>query len=215
MKSGGKMWLAMCAWLALCSLVASALHPVDWDWQPALAASEPWRWWTAAFVHWSAAHLAANLAALALVATLGAVAMAPLVITLAWLASWPLLHLGLLVQPELAHYGGLSGLVHSGVAVVAVFVAATEGGARRAIGLAMLAGLTTKITLEAPWDIALVFSTSADVPVAPMAHLSGAAAGLLCAVLALARGPLVHAEPEPALEPVPSDSPSTAKAETS
>ena len=213
MKSGGKTWLAMCAWPALCSLVASALHPTDWDWQPALAASEPWRWWSAAFVHWSAAHLAANLVALALVATLGAVATVPLVITLAWLASWPLLHLGLLVQPELAHYGGLSGLVHSGVAVVAVFVAVTEGGARRAIGVAMLVGLAIKITLEAPWAAAPPLSISADVPVAPMVHLSGAVTGLLCTLLALARGPLVHTEPE--LEPVASDSPSTAKAETS
>ncbi len=205
----------VCTWLALCSLVVKTLPTVAWDWQPALAATEPWRWWTAAFVHWSAEHLAANLAALALVAILGAVSTVPLVISFAWLGSWPLLHLGLLVQPELAHYGGLSGLVHSGVAVVAVFVAVTEGGARRAIGLAMLVGLATKITLEAPWAATLPFNVSADVPVAPMAHLSGAVAGLLCTLLALARGPIAYVESEPELEPVPSDSSSPAKAETS
>lgn len=210
MKSGGSLWLAMCVCLALCSLVAPALPAAAWDWQPTLAGSEPWRWWSAAFVHWSMAHLAANLAGLVVVAALGAAAGAPLVITLAWLTSWPLLHLALLVQPELTHYGGLSGLLHSGVAVVAVSAAATERGPRRHIGMAILAGLALKITLEAPWSAALPLNVGASVPVAPMVHLSGAVAGLLCALLALARKQRGQA----ATAPSESDPPSTAKPET-
>ena len=53
---------------------ASACRAAALDWQPALASSEPWRAWSAAIVHYSALHLAANLAGIALVAALGFVA---------------------------------------------------------------------------------------------------------------------------------------------
>ena len=60
----------------------------------------------------------ANMLGLVVVAVLGRVAQVPAVVALAWLVSWPLLHLALLMQPALAHYGGLSGVLHAGVAVV-------------------------------------------------------------------------------------------------
>ena len=189
MKPGGRLWLALCACLALGSLFALVLPTAALDWQPALAATEPWRWWTAAWVHWSTWHLAANLAALALVAALGRVAAVPAVIALAWVVSWPLAQLSLLLRPELTHFGGLSGLLHGGLTVVAVFVACTEVGRRRHIGLALIAGVATKIALEAPWGAALQHSNGVDIAIAPLAHLSGALWGAVCTLLALARGP--------------------------
>ena len=39
--------------------------------------------------------------------------------SLAWLLSWPLTQWGLMLQPELLHYGGLSGVLHGGAAIAA------------------------------------------------------------------------------------------------
>ena len=57
---------------------------------PALAAREPWRLFSAAFVHYSTLHLLANLAGAALVGALGFFARVPRRVVLAWLVAWPL-----------------------------------------------------------------------------------------------------------------------------
>jgi rhomboid family GlyGly-CTERM serine protease len=185
----GKLWLALCVLLALGSLLGWVVPATLWDWQPSLAAQQPWRWWTAALVHWSPLHLLTNLAGLAVIAAFGRVAAVPAVVTLAWLASWPLTHLVLWIKPELAHYGGLSGVLHGGVVVVALFVACTEPGRRRLIAIAVLAALCAKLLLEAPWGPALQRGGGWDIAVAPLAHASGAIVAALCTLLALARGP--------------------------
>lgn len=197
LNPGGKLWLAACVSLALGAFTGWFVPSALWDWQPTLAAHEPWRWWTAAFVHWSPTHLLANLAGLIVVAALGRVAAVPAMVTLAWLASWPLVHLSLLLRPELAHYGGLSGLLHGGVAAAALYVARVEVGRRRQIAIAILAGLLTKLLLEAPWGPALQQRDPWDIAVAPLAHVSGALMAALCTVLALARGPSLRAEHVP------------------
>jgi rhomboid family GlyGly-CTERM serine protease len=178
-------WLAMSALLAAGAAGAWFAPSAALDWQPPLAAAEPWRWWSAAFVHWSEWHLIANLAALAVLAWLGSVVRAPLLLTLAWLASWPMLHLSLLLQPQLAHYGGLSGMLHAGVAVLAVFIARHGAPRQRTIGALLLAGLILKILLEQPWAEPLARSGGSDIAVAPMAHATGAAWGALACALAL------------------------------
>ncbi|MCB1997160.1 MAG: rhombosortase [Burkholderiaceae bacterium] len=183
---GRRAWLSLCALAAAAALGGWLVPALALDWQPGLAASEPWRWWTAAFVHWSPLHLLANLAGCAVLAGLGAVAMLPARATLAWGLAWPLTHLGLKVQPALAHYGGLSGVLHAGVAVVAVVLMARTGR-ERAIGAAIAAGLLAKLLLERPWAGPLAHPAGWDIAVAPLAHAAGAAAGLLCA-LALGLG---------------------------
>ncbi|HEY0858541.1 MAG TPA: hypothetical protein VGE16_15865, partial [Albitalea sp.] len=55
---------------------------------------------------------------------------------------------------------------------------------RRRVGLALLAGLALKVLLEAPWAGALRHPHGWDIAVAPLAHASGALAGLLCALIA-------------------------------
>jgi rhomboid family GlyGly-CTERM serine protease len=174
-------WLALCALAAAGSLAAWFGAPGRWRWQPELAFSEPWRWWTAACVHLSAAHLMANLGAVLLLATLGVVAACGSRAALAWALAWPLTQLGLLLQPELRAYGGLSGLMHAGVAVACWQLLRAERGRRRAIGAALFAGLIAKLLLEAPWSAALRQLPGWDIAIAPLAHSSGAAAGLLCA----------------------------------
>lgn len=182
-------WLLLSGALALGSLAAWLVGPQALDWQPDAAQAKPWRWWTAAFVHWSPSHLGANLAGLALLALLGYQAGIPASMALAWIASWPLTHLGLLLRPELEHYGGLSGLLHGGVAVLACWLVVMERGRPRWVGAALLAGLVVKVVLEQPWGNVLQLSGGWNMPVAPLAHATGALWGLVCAALALARGP--------------------------
>jgi rhomboid family GlyGly-CTERM serine protease len=180
-------WAAGCALLALGALAGFAL-PLEAiegaDWQPARAWSEPWRWWTPAFVHYSAGHLAANLAGCAVLGAFGHAARLGPHGLAAWAVAWPLLHGALLLQPQLLHYGGLSGLLHAGVAVAAAALVTQEPGRRRWIGAAVLAGLLLKVLLEQPWGEPVRTVAGWDIALAPIAHATGVAAGLACAVVA-------------------------------
>lgn len=192
-------WVAACGALAAFALLVHALPAsarLTWDWQPALAWAEPWRWWTAAFVHYGLGHLAMNLAGCAALAIFGAAARLEWRWTLAWATAWPLGHLMLLGAPQLAHYGGLSGLLHAGVAVAAVALmtglqGARERGAeplarrRRATGVAVAAGLLVKLLVEQTSGPAGPGWPGLQVPVATAAHWRGALGGALCAGLAV------------------------------
>ena len=182
----GRAWLVVALALALGTALATLAPVAARDWQPTLAWREPWRAWTAAFVHYSALHLAANAAGLLLVAALGVAARVPPRLALAWFVAWPLTQLGLLVQPALLHYGGLSGVLHAGVAVAALHLAWRGRGGERWIGAALLGGLALKVSSEAPWGAPLRHPAGWDIAVAPAAHACGLAAGLLCAAVALA-----------------------------
>jgi rhomboid family GlyGly-CTERM serine protease len=181
----GVLWLLVCAALSLGSLVGWWIGVSRLDWQPAHAWPEAWRWWSAAWVHWTPLHLGANLFATALVAAYGWAARVPRVVALAWLAAWPLTHLALLLQPELTQYGGLSGVLHAGVAVTTMWLVLRGRGAQRTIGALMLVGQGLKLLLEQPWGAALQTSRELDVAVAPLAHAAGSVAGALCMWLAL------------------------------
>lgn len=178
------------AWVALALLLAAGALVVDrWgtasavDWQPGRIAGEPWRAWTAAFVHLSPRHLGANLAATALLAVIGWRLGLPARAALAWCLAWPLTHAGLWAMPALRHYGGLSGVLHAAVAIVGVSLAWRGPGRWRWAGALLLAGLAAKVLLETPWRAAVQVSPHWDIPIAPIAHLTGAVAGALCAVV--------------------------------
>lgn len=186
-------WIVVGAVLAVGSLLAWPLPAARLDWQPGLALTEPWRALTAAFVHWSEGHLLANLGAAALVTAFGWAAVLPRAAAWAWLAAWPLTHLGLLLRPELAHYGGLSGVLHAGMAVATLWLAVHARGVRRGVGAAMLLGLVIKLLTERPWAEVLQQASGWDIALAPVGHTTGAVAGFVCAAAALVwhqnRGP--------------------------
>jgi rhomboid family GlyGly-CTERM serine protease len=179
-----RVWWALTAALALGALAAAGLDATRIDWQPQLAFSEPWRWWSAAWVHWSAGHRWANVAGALLVAAFGWRAGCDRADAWAWFAAWPLTHLALLMQPALLHYGGLSGVLHAGVVIAAVALLRAPG--RRWLGAAVLAGTTVKLLLEQPWAAPLQPRPGWDIAIAPWAHLGGAIAGLACALAASA-----------------------------
>jgi len=99
------------------------------DWQPALGLGEPWRLWTGAWVHWSAAHLLVNAVGAAVLAFVGWRARLTSAAALAWFLAWPLTHafMGAAGADRLAalmpHYGGLSGVLHAGAIVLGLTLA--------------------------------------------------------------------------------------------
>jgi len=173
-------WLGVALLLALPALLSGVGASTVIDWQPSLAWHEPWRWWSAAWVHYSRMHWLINLAGTALVAALGVVAPLDSRAALAWLLAWPLTHLALLLRPELSHYGGLSGVLHAGVAVAAVTMAFTRE--RRGFAALLCAVLLTKVLSETPWGPVLRHPAGWDIAVAPLAHATGSVAGALCAL---------------------------------
>jgi rhomboid family GlyGly-CTERM serine protease len=197
MNTPGRAWAALAALLVVGSLVGAGLPADVLDWQPARAFDQPWRAFTAAFAHWSSQHLHANLLAAAVVGVYGWAAQLPRQQATAWLCAWPLSHLMLLVRPELAHYGGLSGMLHGGVAITCLFLLWRARGGRLVVGALVSLGLVIKLARETPWGPALQRSQEWDIAVVPLAHTTGALAGLLCGVLALwLTRPLQRADPE-------------------
>ena len=186
MTRGGLAWLGVAALLGACALAGTAIPREAIDWQPALALREPWRALTAVGVHYSAMHLAANFVGVLLAAAFGVVAKVPVRLAGAWLAAWPLTQFGLLLKPELAHYGGLSGVLHAGVAIVISFLLIGGTRAQRIVAAGVLIGLGAKLLSEAPWGDALRHPDGWDIAIAPLAHATGAVAGAACAVIALA-----------------------------
>ncbi|MFG6433479.1 rhombosortase [Roseateles sp. LYH14W] len=171
-------WLLLCASFAALCLLIWPLPREALDWQPALATREPWRALTAAFVHWTPIHLAANLAGCAVLALLGHRAQLDKRETIAALIALPLTQLALLLRPDLHRYAGLSGELHALAAIAALSLIARPGR-DRIIGAAIALGLIAKLALEHPLGPALSTAPGFDFPVAPFAHLAGAAAGLI------------------------------------
>lgn len=184
MNRSGAAWLGLAAVLAAGALLAWPLPRNALDWQPGLAFTQPWRAFSAAAVHYSGLHLGANLLGTALVAALGVVAAVPARAVWAWAAAWPLTQFGLLLKPELLHFGGLSGVLHAGVAVASLHLVVRGAGAQRWIGAAILAGACIKVIGETPWGAPLRHGGGWDIAVAPLAHATGLVAGLLCAAVA-------------------------------
>jgi rhomboid family GlyGly-CTERM serine protease len=179
-------WQALALLLGAGALAASLAPPGLLDWQPQRVWDQPWRAFSAAFVHWSALHLSLNLIGTLVVAAWGWAARVPAAAALAWAAAWPLTHLALLLEPALQSYGGLSGVLHAGAAVVAVWLLRRARGPRRWIGAAVLLGLVVKVVAEAPWQAPVQAVAGLDFPVAAAAHAGGLLAGALLGALAAA-----------------------------
>jgi len=213
-RVGGAAWVLVSAALCLAALVVTTIcasvgsapagTPLGnaLDWQPTLGWREPWRLWTCAWVHGSAAHLAVNLAGGAVVAFVGWRARLPPAAAVAWLFAWPGTQalMAAIGDARLAtvmpHYFGLSGVLHAGVIVLGLWLAGAPARGRasaqavlgeappammreRWIGAAIVVGTLAKVALEAPWNLAPRPSEALGIAVAPIAHACGIVAGLL------------------------------------
>lgn len=181
LKSLRHAWSGFGIFLGLSALLAWLAPSAALDWQPQLAAGEPWRAWSSAFVHWSRQHLWANLLACAVVSLFGWGARVPPRCALAWVIAWPLTQIALLLQPTLLHFGGLSGVLHAGVAVVLVELL-SRAGRERWIGACVTLGLLIKLWQEQPLGAPLRHLAEWDIAVVPFSHLTGALAGAFSAL---------------------------------
>ncbi len=192
MSSRALWWCALGLLLALPSLafvpVPLALPPEFWPEHLAKWVLRPdqgrqqafWTWWTTAWLHGSEAHLWRNLFGTGLILLMGALSDVTPRDSLAWFIAWPLTHVGMLMEPSLTSYVGLSGVLHAGVAVVALAnLHHPRRPSHRAVGIVLLAWLAGKLFMENPWAHHLVLSEASAINVAPWAHLSGALAGAL------------------------------------
>jgi hypothetical protein len=127
----------------------------------------------------------------------------PWPIAAAWLVAWPLTQFGLLVRPDLLHYGGLSGVLHAGIACVCWQLLTHARGIRRAIGALVLAGLAMKVISESPWGAPLRLPPGWDIATAPFAHASGFVSGLFAAALCDALATLARRAPARARDTAP------------
>ena len=174
----------LCVTLAALSLLAWPLPKEALDWQPALIPSQPWRTVTAAFVHWTPIHLAANLAGCAVIALLGHRAALGKRETVAGLVALPLTQAALLLRPELQHYAGLSGVLHALVSITTLTLLLRRGR-DRFVGAGIALGLVIKLVLEHPLGPVMRDTPGFDFPVAPFAHLTGALAGVIAWTLTM------------------------------
>ena len=137
-------------------------------------------WWATVWLHGSLPHLWWNLAGTVLLILLGWVIRPGTVGAIAWLLAWPLTQVGMLLEPTLTTYVGLSGVLHAGVAVLGLSCLAPERRpANGVVGWVLLAWLGGKLLMENPWAHTLVMSSASAINVAPWAHLSGSVAGAL------------------------------------
>ncbi len=184
LRQPGVAWCAMATWLSVAMLTAHFLQIAPLlEWQRDAAWLAPWRWWTAAFVHYSDMHLVGNLFGLALTAAFGWMARVPARAAWAWFLAWPLTHLALWPIPDLTRYAGVSGVVHAGVAIVLVQLIIWGTRTERLIALAVLAGLAAKLITERPWAETVQAVDGWDIGLAPLAHVTGVIAGTACALL--------------------------------
>lgn len=185
--TGTWLWLTLCLslalpalWLAPVSLTqpvttwpplaqALVMHPDKGLHQPA------WTWWTSAWLHGSQLHLSRNLIALGLIALLGAVTRASALSAAIWCMVWPLTQLGMVIQsPPLQSYIGLSGVLHGGVAVMAMQqIVDTQSTYLKQIGWFIAIGLSLKIIMENPWSQPITHPNGSDIAVATWGHLTG------------------------------------------
>jgi rhomboid family GlyGly-CTERM serine protease len=169
------------------ALVAGAL--VAWAW-PGLAArlvydrvaigdGELWRLASGHLVHFSTAHLAANLGVL-LVAGAALEHRDPRATAMLYGLAMPFIGVVLwLVEPSLAVFGGASGIVF---AVLTAFAldALARPGRQRLVGGALLAGLCIKLVAELGfgWSTGAL-APGSDIVAVPASHAAGMAIAIL------------------------------------
>jgi rhomboid family GlyGly-CTERM serine protease len=173
-------WVLLCIFMGLAACLVHFSHAElsYLDWQPQQALTQPWRAFTAAWVHWSDRHLLANLAGAVMVAVLGAQLRACAGCVLAFLLAWPLTHFSLALRPELSHYGGLSGVHHAALVIVALH-GLTQSRAQQLLARILLLGITVKVLSESPWGPVLRYPAHWDIAIAPLSHATGAVSGLI------------------------------------
>lgn len=187
MKTDRATWPVGTLAVAVAALVATA-WPAAGAWamgeRASLTDGELWRLWTAHLVHFSWSHLAWSglvwLVAGGLMERENRRAWLLVILVAAPAVTW----MTLALEPELARYGGLSGLATAPVVWAGLRWLSLDRGVRRVAGAVVLAAVGWKIFYEWGGGAALArFDHHAgDVRVAAWAHVAGALGGVAVAL---------------------------------
>jgi len=179
----GSSWWPLAGVALLCLVLGfGAEEAREWGRyeREAIEAGEFWRLLTGHLVHSGWSHLWLNLAALGLLAVLFAEARTPLGWLWVLLSSAVVIDVGLyLLQPGVAWYVGLSGVLHG---VIAAGSLSSLGREQTKSSLVIVAALLAKLGFE-HWFGPLPLTQSASAgPVVVAAHLYGAVGGAMTAI---------------------------------
>lgn len=178
------LWGGMCAALGTVAFVVWQL-PVETQlalrWNAGRWHEQPWTLWSAALTHINAAHLSVNLLALLCLCIIGSHVGAGAREALALLLGWPLLHLALLLWPQVQGYSGFSGLNHAIAGIISALFAINLIVFKRfqTIGFLLTLLIVVKLIWEAAWMQPLRMDSSWGFAVVQAAHLAGFVCGLL------------------------------------
>ena len=164
--------------LPACSVALGWAWQADTPWGPALLGY--------AALHLNGAHLALNLAALALLSVLARLARVRPWDTALWLLAVPAIPPLTEALAPTAWLAGASAPLHAGVVLIAGRLLADADRGVRGLGALLLLGLLAKLVVEWLWPHWLgLGSELGALPVATAAHRAGAAWGAVGAWVAL------------------------------
>lgn len=181
-------------WLLVCGLHGVASMLLWWAgdglvqtmiWRADTWLSQPWTLFTSAWVHLNTPQLIVNQIALGTLAAFAWVVRPSWPCTLAWLLAWPLTQVSLLWWPHIGYAVGLSGPLHAGSMILAVQLMLQRIAVPKAgrWGAMLALGVLAKLALEQGWRNPVVWDSSNAISVVQAAHLSGAAWGIVLALL--------------------------------
>ena len=205
--NGSRGWLLLCALHGVASMLlwwAPADTVALLTWRADEGLQRAWTLWSSAWVHLNTPHLIGNQLALGALTAFAWVVRPPLASALAWLLAWPLMQASLQLWPQIGYAVGLSGVLHAGVAVLAVQLLRRRIAVPQARrwGLLLGLGLLLKLGLERGWDHPVVWDTANHISIVQGAHLAGAFWGLwlgwLTSWLPQQRPPETAAQSKPA-----------------
>jgi hypothetical protein len=185
---GSRSWLFVCGIHGVASSLLwwardSSLQRLTWHYDTVW--SMPWTLWTSAWVHVNPPHLIFSQMGLGLLVALAWVLRPPWISTWAWLLSWPLAQACLVWWPQIGYAAGLSGLMHAGVAVLAVhllmgLVRIPKG---RRWGSLLLLALLVKLAMERGWAHPVVWDGGTELSVVQALNLTSALWGAALALV--------------------------------
>lgn len=207
LTSGWRAWCIVTGLLILPALgmgaweVMNAWGPIPaWSWHATRWPSQPWTWWTHAWVHLSPAHLLATVTGAAILLALAREACTTSGDALAWTLAWGL---GPMLMPwlstpqgHLTTVSGTSGALHAGVFIVAARLLVAHRQRRRAVGALLSLLLAMQVAGPyGPWRAHL--DAAWGFPVAHAAHQAGVLAAALAWVCVQGVAAWLQGRPRP------------------
>ena len=184
-KVAGRRWPCASLLLTVAAVLAYFAPGVSqaWAYERGSGLSEAWRYITCHWVHWSGEHLMWS-GGVFLVLSVAAEDIGRRLYGTCVFISTLLIPMGLrLGSPELATYGGLSGIDSALFGLLAVSIVRDSIAARKWTGAIVVgllsAGFTAKIGFEIATGGAVFVNSTANMVPVPLAHIIGVATGVL------------------------------------